>query len=110
MAFTYSLAKFLTFRDADECARVRAIRRADLTKHKNPDFHLRIIDDAGQFYGAFATDIVVRIKQALDEGRRFVGVFPVGPMPQYAIAAEMIGNIPASRKPSIAWLAILNAP
>jgi len=93
MAFTYDLARFLTFRDARECARVRAIKRADLTKHQNRDFHIRIMDDPGQFYGAFATDIVVRIKEALDEGRQFVGICPVGPMPQYAIAANLINRL-----------------
>ena len=93
MAFTYDLARFLTFRDARECARVRAIKRADLTEHKNRDFHIRIMDDPGQFYGAFATDIVVRIKEALDEGRQFVGICPVGPMPQYAIAANLINRL-----------------
>jgi glucosamine-6-phosphate deaminase len=93
MAFTYRLADFLPFRDARECARVRAIKRRDLTKHKNRDFHIRIMDDPGQFYGAFATDIVTRIKQALDQRRRFVGIFPVGPMPQYPIAAEMINRL-----------------
>jgi len=90
MGFSYNLAKFIAFRDLAECERVRAIKKEDITGHPNPEFKIRVIEDLGEFYAAFATDIVTRIKTALDEGRRFVGIFPVGPMPQYAIAARMI--------------------
>ena len=90
MGFSYNLANFIAFRDLAECERVRAIKREEITKHANPDFKIRLIEDLGEFYGAFATDIVSRIQQSLEEGRRFVGIFPVGPMPQYAIAARMI--------------------
>ena len=41
MAFEYSLAKFIPFRDEAACARVRAITRSELTKHSNPDFKKR---------------------------------------------------------------------
>ena len=93
MGFQYDLAEFIAFRDLAECERVRAIRRDEINNHSNPDFKIRVIDDVGEFYAAFATDIVVRIKQALDEGRRFVGIFPVGPMPQYLIAARLINEL-----------------
>ena len=93
MAFTYDLAKFIAFRDTVECARVRAIPRAEITTHPNPAFRIHLIEDLGEFYSAFATDIVTRIKHTLDEGRPFVGIFPVGPMPQYAIAARMINAL-----------------
>ncbi len=93
MSFSYNLAKFIAFRDLEECERVRAIRKKDITKHPNKQFKVRVIEDLGEFYAAFATDIVTRIKKALDEGRQFVGIFPVGPMPQYAIAARMINEM-----------------
>jgi len=93
MDFKYDLAKFISFRELAECQRVRAITREQITEHDNPEFQIRVIDDVGEFYGAFATDIVVRISQALQEGRPFVGIFPVGPMPQYAIAARFINRM-----------------
>ena len=93
MAFTYDLADFLDFKDPAVCDRIRRIRREEITKHPNADFKIEVMDDLAQFYSAFATDIVTRIKQALDEGRRFVGIFPVGPMPQYPIAARMINEL-----------------
>jgi glucosamine-6-phosphate deaminase len=90
--FSYDLASFISFRDRDACARVRAITRNELTSHPNPDFRIAVIDRPEDFYGAFAEDIVTRIRAARDEGRQFVGIFPVGPMPQYEIAARTINE------------------
>ncbi len=92
MEFEYSLARFISFRDRDECERVRRIPRSELTKHENQDFRIRIIDEPPDFYTAFAQDIVMRIKAAADDDRDFVGIFPVGPMPQYGIAARLINE------------------
>ena len=93
MAFKYDLAQFIPFRDLEACERVRAIKRADLCRHPNPDFQIRIIDDRAEFYLDFALDIVNRIRQAAEAGRKFVGIFPVGPMPQYPIAAKLINQL-----------------
>ena len=88
--FRYDLSAFISFRDREACERVRAIRRGDLTAHASPDFRIAVVDSAADFYRAFAEDIVSRIRQAREEGGRFVGIFPVGPMPQYRIAARLI--------------------
>ena len=93
MAFKYGMADFLDFKDREVCERVRRIKREEITNHRNPDFRIEVIQDEAQFYGAFATDIVGRIKQSLDEGRRFVAIFPVGPTAQYPIAARMINEL-----------------
>jgi glucosamine-6-phosphate deaminase len=93
MPFRYSLAPFISYRDADVCARVRAIRRADITAHANPAFRIEVIDGPTEFYSRFAIDIVSRIQRARDEGRRCVLILPVGPVPQYAIAAAMINRL-----------------
>ena len=86
--FSPALAEFIPFRDKEACARVRAIKKADICKHPNPDFKIRVIEDPADFSFEFGMDIVRRIKAARDEGRKFVGIFPVGPMPQYKIAAD----------------------
>ena len=90
--FHSGLASFIDFRDEAECERVRQIRRDELTAHANPDFRIAILDDAAAFYGAFAQDLVSRIRQARDERRTFVAILPVGPMPQYEIAARLIND------------------
>jgi glucosamine-6-phosphate deaminase len=91
-AFAYDLARFIDFRDRDACERVRRISRAALASHPNPDFRIRIVDDPAEFYRAFAEDIVGRIREARDAGRTFVAILPVGPMPQYELAARMINE------------------
>lgn len=93
MSFDYSLADFIDFRDREALARVRAIRRSEISDHPNPDFRIEVLDSAVDFYAAFANDMVSRIKAALDAGRDFVGIFPVGPMPQYPIAARAINQL-----------------
>ncbi len=91
--FMPELAKFIDFRDKEECARVRAIKKEDITKHPNEWFKIRVIEEPEIFYGAFATDIVTRIVKAAEEGRKCVLILPVGPVPQYAIAAEIINRL-----------------
>jgi glucosamine-6-phosphate deaminase len=90
--FTYRLASISTFRDREACERVRAIRRADITKHPNPDFIIKVIDDRRAFYEAFAADLVGRFAAAAEAQKDFVVILPVGPVPQFTIAVEMINR------------------
>jgi glucosamine-6-phosphate deaminase len=90
--FEYEMARFISFRDGDACARVRQITRNELTAHANPDFRIRVVDDPGAFYRAFADDLVDRIRRARDDGTTFVAILPVGPMPQYELAARKINE------------------
>ena len=92
LGFEYGLARFIDFRDKSECDRVRRIGRAELTEHANPDFRIAVVDDAAEFYASFAADLVGRIRAARDEGRTFVAILPVGPMPQYELAARAINE------------------
>lgn len=92
LTFEYDLADFISFRDREACDRARRISRAEVAEHPNPDFRIRVVDDPREFYGAFADDIVARIQAAADEAREFVGIFPVGPMPQYELAARRING------------------
>ncbi len=93
MAFMPALSKFIDFQDPKVCAKVRAIKKEDITKHPRSNFKIRVIEDLSEFYGAFAVDIVSRIVQARDENRQCVLILPVGPVPQYAIAARMINEL-----------------
>ncbi|HUW57205.1 MAG TPA: hypothetical protein VMZ92_11255 [Planctomycetota bacterium] len=92
MTFDYELAKFIPYRDVEVCRRVRAITREEITKHPNKAFKIRIIDDEDAFFRAMAADLVERIQLARDEKRTFVGILPVGPVPQYALAAKTINE------------------
>jgi glucosamine-6-phosphate deaminase len=91
-SFAYELSPFLPFRDKEACERVRRIPRDRLTEHPNPDFRVAVVDSAADFYGRFAEDLVARIRAARDAGRHFVAILPVGPMPQYDLAARLINE------------------
>ena len=91
-SFDYGLAKFIPFRDSKVCEEVRAIPRAEITKHPNPAFRIQIIDGVDTFYRAFADDLVGRFRSARDEGRQFVAILPCGPVPQYELAAQTINK------------------
>jgi glucosamine-6-phosphate deaminase len=92
MAFRYSPSKFIPFRDLKACARVRSIKRSEITTHPNRKFRIEVIDDKIQFYSRFAIDLVTRIAESGAAGRKCVLILPVGPVPQYRIAAEMINR------------------
>jgi glucosamine-6-phosphate deaminase len=93
MGFRYSLSSFIPFRDEAACRRVRAIPRSEIARHSNPNFRIEVIDDKVQFYSRFAIDIVSRIRKAGEAGKSCVLILPVGPVPQYRIAAEMINRL-----------------
>ncbi len=92
MSFRYDLAPFVSFRDAEACARVRAIPRERMADHPNRDFQIRLEEEPAAFYTAFADDLVGRIRTAREEGRELTLILPVGPMPQYALAARSIND------------------
>jgi glucosamine-6-phosphate deaminase len=90
--FSPGLASFLPFRDREACERVRAIPRERLCVHANPEFRIAIVEERREFYERFARDLVDRIRAARDAGETFVAILPVGPMPQYEIAAHRINE------------------
>jgi glucosamine-6-phosphate deaminase len=93
-SFSYELTSVSAFRDRAACERARAIPRATLERgeHANADFHISVIDDPATFYGRFADDLVGRIVAARDAGEPFVAILPVGPVPQFELAARAINE------------------
>lgn len=89
------LLDMIPFRDAAACDAARAISAADITRrepHHHPDFSLRVLDEPAALYDAMAEDMLGRIVRAAEAGRRFVGVFPVGPTGQYPPLADKINR------------------
>ncbi len=96
MSFQFALSDFISFRDRKACEAARNIPRSKITEHANPDFNIRIIDSKDEFYFQFALDIVRRLKHSDEANERLVGIFPVGPMPQYDYAVELINRFQIS--------------
>ena len=98
MEFQYGLSDFIPFKDAKECERVRKIKKEDIVKHHNPDFKIKVIEDPNQFYIEFALDLVSRIKKSAESNEKLVLILPVGPVPQFEIAARLINEFNLSMK------------
>lgn len=89
-AFEFSPAAFIPFQDMDVVRRVRQIRRADLARHPNPEFHIQIVPNADVEF-LWLADMFHRMKTAADAGQRLVMITP-NPWPSYAKIAYLINK------------------
>jgi len=88
--FEFEPATFVPFRDREVVRRVRAIRRADITKHPNPDFRITVVRDQDIDF-LWVTDMFHRIYTAMEAGRKLVMIMP-NPWPMYARVAYLINK------------------
>lgn len=89
-SFEFEPATFVPFRDREVVRRVRAIRRADITRHPNPDFRITVVKDQDIDF-LWVTDIFHRIYTAMEAGRKLVMIMP-NPWPMYARVAFLINK------------------
>ncbi len=74
--FSYEPGLSVPFRDREEIARCRAIKRADITNHPNPDFRIRVVRDSDPRM-LWLMDIYTRLTERREAGRRiFTGQGP----------------------------------
>ena len=88
--FDFSPASFVPFRDKAAVERVRAIPRAKLNEHANPDFRIRILPDA-EMEPLWIADMFERIRRSSEAGERFVMIAP-NPWPSYDKVARLINE------------------
>ena len=88
--FDFSPASFVPFRDKAAVERVRAIPRAKLTEHSNPDFRIRILPDA-EMEPLWIADMFERIRRSSEAGEQFVMIAP-NPWPSYDKVARLINE------------------
>ena len=88
--FEFSPATCVPFRDMEAIERVRQIRREDMARHPNPDFHIHIVPD-GDMEFLWMADMFHRIQTAGNEGCRLVIITP-NPWPSYARIAYLINK------------------
>jgi glucosamine-6-phosphate deaminase len=69
---------------------VRAIPRAKLTEHPNPDFRIRILPDA-EIEPLWIADMFERIRRSSEAGEQFVMIAP-NPWPSYDKVARLINE------------------
>jgi len=86
----YSPSEWIPFRDKEVLERVRNVKRKDIEKHPNPDFHIRVVPDA-EVEHIWISDMFWRIRSAADEGRRCVLILP-NPAHSYRKLAHLINR------------------
>ncbi len=89
-SFTYEPSHWAPYRDTAEIARCRAIKRADIETHPNPDFQIRVVPDEDLVH-IWLGDMFARIAEARDAGRPCVMLLP-NPWPGYRNLARMINR------------------
>jgi 6-phosphogluconolactonase/glucosamine-6-phosphate isomerase/deaminase len=89
--FRFSPGESVPFRDLKAIERCRKIKRSQIDKHKNPEFKIRVLRDADVEF-TWVTDMLGRMKQASDEGRKFVMIMP-NPVPSYRHVARLINTL-----------------
>jgi len=88
--FPFQPAPCIPFRDTAAIARVRRIKRRDITRHWNPEFRIRVVPDA-KFEGLWINDIFQRIRHSAETGQPLVMIMP-NPWPNYVKVAALINQ------------------
>lgn len=74
-SFQFNPSHYVPFRDVDEIERCRKIRRADIEKHPNPDFRIRVMPgDELEF--RWIADMFRRIKESDENDQPVVLIVP----------------------------------
>ncbi|MEO6246313.1 MAG: hypothetical protein ABIQ12_12840 [Opitutaceae bacterium] len=88
--FSYAPAEFIPFRDRAVIERVRKIKRADITKHWNPNFKITVLPGEDIEF-LWISDMFFRIKTAMDAGKPLVMITP-NPWSRYTRLAYLINK------------------
>jgi len=89
--FTFEPASWIPFKDKAEIDRVRNIKRADIEKHPNPDFKIRVVPDADIAW-IFIGDMIARLKESDEKNEEVVFIMP-NPCHAYRHAAQLINRM-----------------
>jgi len=88
--FNYKPSNWVPYKNMEIINKVRNIKKKDLTKHKNPDFHITIVnDDMVDFL--WVSDMFYRIKTASDNGQKLILILP-NPAHCYKKLAHLINK------------------
>ncbi len=88
--FSFAPHDMVPFKDKEALERVRNIKRADIEKHPNPDFNIRVVPNA-ELPTTIMADRFYRIHSAMTEGRELALILG-NPNPGYVNLAAMINR------------------
>jgi len=88
--FKYKVFSSIPSIDMEDCKRVRAIRKEDITRHKNPDFKIEVVPEE-DFELRRIMEMFMFIKEAYEKDERLVLIMP-NPHPEYKHVAYLINK------------------
>ena len=71
--FVFEPAEWIPFKDKEVLERVRNIKRADMERHENPEFKIKIVPDVGALWVA---DMFARIKESDEKDQKLTMIMP----------------------------------
>ncbi len=89
--FQFEPSKWVPFRDQAVCERIRRIKRADIEKHPNPDFRIKVMPDLMAPF-LLAADALARLIETRDKGEPCVFILG-NPNPGYVNLAHLINRL-----------------
>jgi hypothetical protein len=89
--FQFEPSKWVPFRDQAVCERIRRIKRADIEKHPNPDFRIKVVPDLMAPF-LLAADALARLIETRDKGEPCVFILG-NPNPGYVNLAHLINRL-----------------
>lgn len=88
--FNHKIFSSMPFQDMEACKRVRAIKKEDIAKHKNPDFKIEVVPNE-DFELRRILEMFVFIKEASEKNEKLVLILP-NPHPEYKHVAYLINK------------------
>ncbi|MEI6874875.1 MAG: hypothetical protein WCL50_07070 [Spirochaetota bacterium] len=87
--FSFEPAAWVPYRKKDVLDRCRKIGRADMEKHRNPDFRIKVVESPSLMW---LGDMILRIRESDEKDRKLVMIMP-NPAPTiYSAVAELINR------------------
>src|SRR6056297_96204 len=92
--FSFKPSEFVPYRDEEVLEEVRNIKREDIEKHNNPDFHIEVVPDDSMDL-IVCMDMFQRIKKSDEQDEKVVMLLP-NPAPVYEKVAYMLNEFEVS--------------
>ncbi len=87
--FTFNPAPWVPYKNKEVLEKCRNIKRADLEKHPNPDFKIKVVDNLD---GVWLGDMILRIQASDALDKKLVMIMPNPAPTLYSAVAELINR------------------
>ncbi len=87
--FTFKPAPWVPYQNKEVLDRCRKLTRADMEKHANPDFRIKIVESPSLLW---LGDMVLRMRESDEQDKKLVMIMPNPAPVMYAAVAELVNR------------------